>query len=127
MRTTPLRLVLTIPVSVNDWVRVSRTGGIYKTVRAKEWACTAMWEAKVWRQKTGWHPTHHRKIVADYWIWWPDTRRHDPSNIEKVMWDALEGIVYDDDRWVLPRCQDFGVDERNRRVELEFWIKEVGR
>ena len=41
------------------------------------------------------------------------------------MWDALEGIVYDDDRWVLPRCQDFGVDGGNPRVELEFWIKEA--
>lgn len=116
-----------MPVSVNRWVQISKRGGLIKTANAREWAQTAMLIAQAWRHKTGWHPTHHQKIVADYWIWWPDTRRHDPSNIEKVMWDALEGIVYDDDRWLIPRCQDFGVDGDNPRVELEFWVKEVAK
>ena len=116
-----------MPVSVNRWVQISNRGGLIKTANARDWEQTAMWTAQAWRQETGWRPTYRRKIVADYWIWWPDRRRHDPSNIEKVMWDALEGIVYDDDRWLIPRCQDFGVDGDNPRVELEFWVKEVAK
>ena len=112
-----------MPVSVNNWVRVNRWGKIYKSNQAREWATEAMWSAKRWRQQTGWQPTHQQKIIAEYWIWWPDSGRHDPSNIEKVLWDALEGILYDDDRWVLPRCQDFAVDRQHPRVELEFWMK----
>lgn len=118
------RLVLSLPPSVNNWLRVGKTGKIYKTAVAKEWAMEAVLLAQNWRQRTGWTPTHQQKIVADYWIWWPDLKSRDPSNLEKVLWDALEGIVYDNDRWVLPRCQDFAVNWQRPRVELEFWVKD---
>lgn len=82
-----------------------------------------MYLAQVWRRDTGWTPTRGAKVVVDWWVWWPDGKTRDPSNLEKVMWDAFEGILYDNDKWVLPRCQDFDVDQENPRVELSLWVK----
>lgn len=113
-----------MPPSVNSWLGLNRrTGTIYKKPAAVEWAKDAFFIAQAWRKQVGWRPTFGKKVVADWWVYWPDQGTHDPNNLEKVMWDALEGVIYDNDKWVLPRCQDFDVDVKNPRVEIAFWVK----
>ncbi|EJY56247.1 endodeoxyribonuclease RusA [Alicyclobacillus hesperidum URH17-3-68] len=36
------------------------------------------------------------------------------------MLDALEGVLYVDDRWVLVREMDFEIDKANPRIEIEL-------
>lgn len=48
----------------------------------------------------------------------------DTHNREKVLLDALEGVLYQDDRWVLVQEQDFTVDRENPRVEIELEVRE---
>lgn len=94
-----------------------------KTDWAREWTREAQFLATAWRRRARWRPTHGKKVIVDWWVFWETTRTHDPSNLEKVMFDALEGILYDNDKWVLPRCQDFALDRKNPRVELVLRIK----
>jgi Holliday junction resolvase RusA-like endonuclease len=58
------------------------------------------------------------KVVVEYTIWWPDKRRRDASNLEKLLLDSLEGIAYDDDRWAIPRCVDFSYDKGHPRIDV---------
>jgi hypothetical protein len=44
----------------------------------------------------------------------------------KVIQDSFSGILYDDDRWVLPRVMNWDIDKERPRVELRiFKLKEV--
>lgn len=64
-------------------------------------------------------PDHDDKVVLRYWVYWPDRRRRDPANLLKVLLDALEGVLYADDRTVLPRAMDYQVDRLDPRVEVD--------
>jgi crossover junction endodeoxyribonuclease RusA len=65
--------------------------------------------------------TVEEKLVAEVTIFWPSRRKRDVENVGKLLWDALEGVVYDNDRWLLPRYMDFAVDKLNPRVEIRFY------
>lgn len=73
--------------------------------------------------RQGWEMTKGEKVVVEYEVYWPDKRQRDPSNLEKLLLDALEGLVYDNDKWALPRCIDFMVDRTNPRVEVACYRK----
>jgi len=71
------------------------------------------------RQK--WIMSRDEKLVAEVMIFWPTRRKRDVENVGKLLWDALEGIVYENDHWLLPRYMDFQVDKHNPRVEIRFY------
>lgn len=68
-----------------------------------------------------WEKTVEEKLVAEITIFWPNRRKRDVENVGKLLWDALEGVVYDNDRWLLPRYMNFEVDKHNPRVEIVFF------
>lgn len=70
---------------------------------------------------TGWKMSVNEKLVAEVTIYWPTRRKRDVENVGKLLWDALEGIVYENDSWLLPRYMDFAVDKHNPRVEIRFY------
>ena len=65
------------------------------------------------------------KVVVEVWTYWPDRRTRDCHNGSKLMMDALEGIVYKDDKRALVRYMDYEVDKENPRVELKIYLKEA--
>jgi len=73
------------------------------------------------RLKQHWQPSHAEKLVMEVTIFWPDHRRRDADNCLKLLSDTLEGVLYEDDRWVLPRVVDFFVDKQNPRVEVRIF------
>ncbi|MCL6455071.1 MAG: RusA family crossover junction endodeoxyribonuclease [Alicyclobacillus sp.] len=122
------RLVLPLPPSVNHSHRQVMNGRRLLRIPSaatREFTAVAGWRAKAWMRETGWVPTKAQKVVLRYWIWWPDGRRRDAGNVEKVMTDALVGILVDDDRYVLPRAMDYAVDQHNPRVEVELEVMET--
>ena len=64
--------------------------------------------------------TTDEKIVVDIMTYWKDRRRHDVHNGIKNLADSLEGIVYKDDKMLLPRYIDFALDRENPRLEMVF-------
>jgi len=87
---------------------------------AQKFRRDAAYLALCWRQATGWQmPQLGTKVVLRLWYFWPSNRRMDTHNREKVLLDALEGVLYPEDRWVLIQEMDFAVDRRNPRLEIE--------
>lgn len=77
------------------------------------------WAATAWRSRVGWKtPPKAAKIVLRYWVFWPDRRQRDPSNLPKVLLDALTGVLWHDDHTVLPRAMDYAVDRKSPRIEV---------
>jgi crossover junction endodeoxyribonuclease RusA len=87
--------------ATKEWTRFARDVAV-EQCKAQEWAYV-----------TG------EKVIVRYTVFWPDKRRRDCHNLMKVCLDALEGIVYDDDKWVLPRAIDFLYDKHDPRLEIE--------
>lgn len=77
-------------------------------------------------QTQSWQKSANEKLVAEVKIYWPTRRKRDVENVGKLLWDALEGIVYENDQWLLPRYMDFAVDKHSPRVEIRFYRMEEG-
>ena len=73
------------------------------------------------RQKQGWPIVVGKKVVMELRVFWKDRRRRDTDNIIKIIQDSFSGILYDDDRWVLPRIMDWDLDPTHPRVEIKIY------
>ena len=108
------KIVLPLPPSVNHTYTRTPNGSAL-TRQAREWKELAQWEAKTtlryWK-------ICDQKVVLEIWIFWADRRKRDCDNLLKLLQDALQGIVYTDDRWALPRVMDWDVDNSRPRVEV---------
>lgn len=72
------------------------------------------------------------KKDKDY-VWWymdlyffmPDKRIRDSHNCLKLLMDALQGILFRNDYYVMPRIQNVVLDKANPRIEIVFHPQEV--
>lgn len=91
----------------------------------KDYKQLAGWKAIAWRRATRWEiPPRGRKVIMWYEVFWPDRRRRDPSNLPKVLQDALNGVLWSDDCTVLPRALDYSIDRGRPRIELDLEVME---
>ena len=62
-------------------------------------------------------PVEAVQVSLDFFM--PDKRRRDPTNLLKGLLDALEGVVYSDDKQIETLSwRKAGLDRENPRVEL---------
>jgi len=95
-----------------------------RTQRNRDFQAEAGWLAAAWRLRVGWRvPEPGVAVRLRYWTFWPDRRRRDGSNLLKPLLDALEGVLYLDDAFVLPQAVAYAVDRQNPRLELELEIE----
>lgn len=99
----PLILSLPFPPSVNHYLKRSKFG-TYKTKEAKAYEDEIALLVMVARANK------HLSIPVEieYLIWFPDNRRRDIANYEKVLTDSLvkAGVMEDDHlvhKWVIER------------------------
>lgn len=123
-----LNMTLTIPPSVNHCYKninaVGRQNRVL-TPLAKAWKDEAHYVAVAAVHRQRWQmPAADKKIVLEIVAFWPDRRRRDMNNTHKLLCDALEGVVYLDDKMALVRDIDFSVDRQNPRLELCIYIKD---
>lgn len=122
-----VELVLPIPPSVNACYVNCRTfgrRGRMLTEVAKNWKLQAGYTAKAAAMSAGWKftPTAE-KIVLEIYAYWPDRRKHDMNNLHKLLCDALEGVLYENDSAVLCRDMDYGVDAKFPRIQVTVLLK----
>jgi crossover junction endodeoxyribonuclease RusA len=91
------------------------------TTQGKKWKEEVGWMAATERGKQKWIFSSKEKIVMELSIFWPDKRRRDADNIIKIIQDSLSGVLYEDDKWVLPRVMNWQVDKEDPRVEVKLW------
>lgn len=116
-----LSFFLPIPPSVNHMYMNTYGGGKRLTPKAEAWVKFARRLTNEAVQKSKWNM--ERKgywLVCEMVFWFPDKRKRDSHNSFKCMFDALEGIVYENDQYVLPRVMHCGLDRDNPRIELRF-------
>lgn len=128
MTNPTLRLTLPLPPSMNHSHHNCNINGRLVRVpskAAKTWTKTCVAACAEAINSCGWPTPCECKVIVSYEIWWPDKRRRDASNLEKVLLDGVEaGGIVTDDRWVIPRCVDFHVDRGNPRVEVTVCRKD---
>lgn len=57
-------------------------------------------------------------LIAELRFYYPDRKRRDCHNQHKLIMDALEGVAFHDDRWVMVRDMYVGLDREFPRVEV---------
>lgn len=72
-------------------------------------------DEKRWKQDK-----EHVWYYLDLYFYFPDKRIRDSHNCIEVLMDALEGSLFENDYYVMPRIQYVGLDRDNPRLEFEF-------
>lgn len=120
-----IKLILPIPPSVNAcYANRSIKGmrGRILTEEGRNWKNLAGWEARVAAKQAGWEITKE-KVVIEVIAYWQDARKHDMNNTHKLLADAFEGILYENDNVVLMRDMDFSIDRKKPRLEVTIRLK----
>jgi len=111
-----------LPPSVNHSHRnyTTKTGRRRRvpTKRAVDWTDGAAWTARAAMADGHWTCSQGEPVVVEYFVWWPDRRTRDASNLEKLMLDSIAGVAYDDDKWAIPRCVGFAYDKASPRLVI---------
>ena len=89
---------------------------------AEVWMYSVSLLAKQQAKQIGWQMAQKgEKVVVELRIFHPDHKQRDADNMFKALQDALEGVVYEDDRYALPRVMDIQVDKGNPRIEVRCY------
>lgn len=120
------RIVLPVPPTSNMYWRARAIynqtrgkwqGTIYKTTEAKEY-CKAV---QVRALLAGFMPYPKGVDVVFHMIWYRENMRGDLGNRVKCLEDALQGILYANDRQVRAMHTEWILDRENPRVEV--WVE----
>lgn len=77
-----------------------------------------------WQNDTEWVTQSRPVKVAIDLVFYLPSGKKDTHNAKKLLLDALEGIVHEDDYFILDRTIDFSIDEDNPRIEVDIYIPE---
>ena len=114
-----LSLTLPIPPSVNQIYYNTRGGGRRLNKKAQKYIADSRALANEEISKSDWVIAQKGEWThLDMVFYMPDKRRRDASNCLKILLDALEGIIYEDDMYALPRIQSVELDRDNPRLEM---------
>lgn len=114
-----LTFSLPVPPSVNAIYYNTRGGGRRLTYKAEDYIRITRALVNVAIEEQHWKvPTKSTWLYIDMVYYFPDRRRRDASNCLKILLDAIEGRVYQDDMYALPRIQSVEYDKENPRVEI---------
>lgn len=59
--------------------------------------------------------------VMDLYFYFPDKKVRDSHNCIKILTDCLEGLLFTNDYYVLPRIQYVCLDRKNPRLEIVYY------
>lgn len=60
-------------------------------------------------------------LIAELTFYYPDKRVRDCHNQHKLIMDALEGVAFHNDRWVMVRDMHVELDKEFPRVEVRIY------
>ena len=119
-----LTVTLPLPPSVNHMYQAAGRGRRL-TKQAMEYIRTAQDTVKKAIRKQGWKKDKdHVWYVMDLYYYFPDKRIRDSHNTLKLLTDCLEGLLYKNDYFLLPRIQYVCLDRSNPRLEIIYYPQE---
>lgn len=106
---------LTLPISTNQLYRVFNNRSIL-SARGRTNKEAIAWKARAqYRGKPLTGP-----LAIEVTLFWPDKRKHDWDN-NKALFDALNGIVWEDDGQIKDARIMVEFDKENPHVEMRVW------
>lgn len=109
------------PSANHIYVNASFRGGGQKMLspiaedKLLEWKAIAM----EWQKQTGFKTVDApHKVIIELMYYLPDLKKRDTHNAKKLLLDSLEGVIHNDDMFIIDRTLDFGIDPDNPRIEV---------
>lgn len=114
----PLQFVIhRSPISTNDMYGVGKGKRIYTKPEVKEFKEAVKQIAWIEAKKEGWpKPENVEQVYLSIIVY---NTKHDCSAAEKLVADALEGVLYKNDKVAHPRFNDISNDGGVPRIEVE--------
>ena len=114
-----LRISLPLPPSINHMYYNLKRGGKKLNKKAEDYVKTsralinAAIEDQKWikQEKSTW-------FYIDLVFFMPDRRVRDSHNMLKLLLDVMQGVVYENDYYAMPRIQSVEYDTAHPRVEV---------
>jgi hypothetical protein len=88
-----------------------------KTDAAKQWVSDVQYIMASEVNKTGWTCTQKQDVDVRIVVYIPDMR-HDGHNCEELLFDSMQGVIYDNDRYVAHHSCTRRIDKDNPRIEV---------
>ena len=121
-----LTMSIPIPPSVNHMYIHKKNGSKILTKSAKEYIKELQTICKKSKKEQDWKTDkEYVWYVMDLYFYFPDKRKRDSHNCLKLLLDCLEGLLFENDYYILPRIQYVTLDRDNPRVEVVFYPQEV--
>jgi Holliday junction resolvase RusA-like endonuclease len=111
--------------SVNHIYMNTAKGGKKLTKPAEE--LKAKWTSIVQKacEESKWEMRVKEKVIVNCRFYFPDRRIRDTNNIFKLLMDSMEGVVFKNDYFALPRVEDFQIlKDKFVKPYIEVEIKE---
>lgn len=120
-----LTFSIPVPPSVNHMYQNAGRGrrltkAATEYIKVAQDICKKAIKAQGWKKDK-----EHVWYVMDLYYYFPDKRRRDSHNTLKLLTDCLEGLLYKDDYYLLPRIQYVTLDKENPRLEIVYYPQEV--
>ncbi len=116
-----LSISLPMPPSVNHMYINLKGGGKILTKKAEQYVRESRALINLAIEEQRWTKDRdHVWYYADLVFFMPDRRIRDSHNTLKLLMDVMNGIVFKDDYYCMPRIQGVEFDNTNPRVEVRM-------
>jgi len=105
------------PMSVNHMYGSTKKGGRFLTKEGKRWKENIKLECL---SKFG-RINSREPIIVQVVYYFPDNRKRDVSNYDKILLDALSGVLYVDDSQIQCASLHKFIDKKNPRTIIRLW------
>lgn len=114
-----LKIKLPIPPSVNHMYIQKRNGSKMLTTSAQNYVRSSRALINLAVEEQYWLRQEYAVwMYVDIVVYMPDRRIRDSHNMLKLLLDTMQGIVFDNDYFVMPRIQSVELDDKDPRVEV---------
>lgn len=112
---------LPIPPSINHMYHNKRNGTKVLTRVACDFIRDARAMINLAMEEQNWLKQEHAVwLYADIMVYMPDRKIRDTHNMLKILMDTLQGCVFDNDYFVLPRIHGAELDTIDPRIEVRI-------
>lgn len=121
---------LTLPLMMENnkvptWNHIfsnTRFGGKILNKYALKYKETITEITKQWVHQSNWQKTENKQVIVRICVYYPNLIRRDCHNLDKIVLDSFNDVIFDDDCNALVQYIAMDIDKLHPRFEIEFEI-----